>query len=124
MEEIRSLIGLSPSTLDDCEIREGVLTSSERIFCAYKGVRDSFVITSKRVLCVNKQGVTGKKQDYLSIPVGNIQAFSFETAGTIDLDSEIKIYVSGMGQLKIRISRPTSNLDPIIDALNTLRIDA
>jgi hypothetical protein len=124
VEEIRSLIGLSPSTIEACEIREGVISSSEQIFCVYKGVRDSFVVTSKRVLCVNKQGVTGKKQDYLSIPVGNIQAFSFETAGTIDLDSEIRIYVSGMGQLKIRISRPTSNIDSIIDALNRLRIDS
>ena len=123
MEEIRSLIGLSPSSIEACEIREGVIRSNEQIFCAYKGVRDSFIITSKRILCVNKQGVTGKKQDYLSIPVSNIQAFSFETAGTIDLDSEIKIYVSGLGQLKIRISRPTSNIDPIVDALNTLKID-
>jgi hypothetical protein len=121
MEEIRSLIGLSPSTIDDCEIRAGVLTSTEEILCAYKGIRDSFLVTSKRLLCVNKQGVTGKKQDYLSIPIENIQAFSVETAGTVDLDSEVAIYVSGMGRLKIRISRPTANIDPIVEALNRLK---
>ena len=124
MEEIRSLVGLSPSTVEECDLRDGVLRVSEQIFCVYKGIRDSFVITDKRILCVNKQGVTGKKQDYLSIPIANIQAFSFETAGTIDLDSEIKVYVSGMGQLKIRISRPTSNIDPIIDALSALIVDS
>lgn len=121
MDEIRSLIGLSPVlTIEECGLRTGIIIPQEDILCLYKGVRDSCVITNKRILVVNKQGVTGKKQDYLSIPVAKIQAYSFETAGTIDLDSELTVYVSGMGALKIRITRPTSNIDLAIDALNTL----
>ncbi|ABB58441.1 conserved hypothetical protein [Synechococcus elongatus PCC 7942 = FACHB-805] len=90
------------------------------IYCAYKGARDLLFFTTRRILLIDKQGITGKKQEYLSIPISRIQAFSYETAGTIDLDSEIKIFISVLGALKIRIIRPTSNMDPAITALNMM----
>lgn len=72
-----------------------VLASSERIEKAYKLIRDLFIFTNKRLILVDKQGLTGKKVEYHSIPYKNITHFSIETAGHFDLDAELKIWISG-----------------------------
>ena len=72
-----------------------LLMAEERILCGYKLVRDMFMFTSKRLLLVDKQGISGKKVEYLSIPYKSITRFSVETAGTFDLDAELKIWVTG-----------------------------
>lgn len=72
-----------------------LLTSSETIEKAYKLVRDMFIFTNKRLILVDKQGVTGKKTEYHSIPYKSITHFSIETAGHFDLDAELKIWISG-----------------------------
>lgn len=74
---------------------EGILLPGEEISLAYKLVRDFFVFTEKRMLIVDIQGITGKKVDYLSIPYRSIIRYSLETAGTFDMDAELKIWVSG-----------------------------
>jgi hypothetical protein len=74
-----------------------ILVSEERILKAYKLVRDMIIFTDKRVLFVDKQGMTGKKVEYLSLPYGKITAYSLETAGSFDAESELKIWVSGFG---------------------------
>lgn len=52
------------------------------------------VFTEKRLILVDKQGMTGKKIEYHSIPFKIISHFSIETAGTSDMDAELKIWVS------------------------------
>jgi hypothetical protein len=74
---------------------EKILAPNERIEKAYKLIRDLFIFTNKRLLLVDKQGVTGKKVEYHSIPYKSITHFSIETAGNFDLDAELKIWVSG-----------------------------
>ena len=59
-----------------------------------------FVFTNKRIFAINVQGITGKKKDYTSLPYSKIQAFSVETAGIFDLDSELEIWFSGLGKVK------------------------
>ncbi|MFS0673292.1 PH domain-containing protein [Ornithinibacillus sp. 179-J 7C1 HS] len=71
-----------------------LLSSSEQVEHAYKLIRDLFVFTNKRLILVDKQGVTGKKVEYHSIPYKSITHFSVETAGTFDLEAELKIWVS------------------------------
>lgn len=71
------------------------LIEGERVEFAYKLVRDMIVFTNLRLLLVDKQGVTGKKIELHSVPYGKITHFSVETAGTLDLDSELKVAVSG-----------------------------
>lgn len=78
-----------------------LLASEECIEKAYKLIRDLFVFTNKRLILVDKQGVTGKKVEYHSIPYKNIIHFSIETAGHFDLDAELKIWLSG-SQLPIQ----------------------
>lgn len=73
-----------------------VLIQGERVEHAYKLVRDLIVFTSKRLLLIDKQGMSGKKVEYHSIPYSSILHFSIETAGSMmDMDSELKIYISG-----------------------------
>ncbi|MET3699109.1 PH (Pleckstrin Homology) domain-containing protein [Bacillus oleivorans] len=71
-----------------------LLSSTERIEKAYKLIRDLFIFTNKRLILIDKQGVTGKKVDYHSIPYKSISHFSIETAGNFDLDAELKIWIS------------------------------
>jgi hypothetical protein len=71
-----------------------VLANSETIEKAYKLIRDLFIFTNKRLILVDKQGLSGKKMELHSIPYKSITHFSIETAGTFDLDAEMKIWIS------------------------------
>ena len=75
-----------------------ILAHEESIEKAYKLIRDMFIFTNKRLILVDKQGITGKKVEYHSIPYKSITHFSIETAGNFDLDAELKIWLSGMPQ--------------------------
>jgi hypothetical protein len=72
-----------------------ILAPGEKVERAYQLIRDYFVFTDKRLVLVDKQGLTGSKVEYHSIPYKNITHFSIETAGTFDLDAELKIWISG-----------------------------
>lgn len=73
----------------------------EVIIACYKGIRDGVVFTSKRIITINVQGVTGKKKDFTSLPYGRIQAYSVETAGLLDYDCELDLWFSGLGHVRI-----------------------
>lgn len=74
---------------------ERILTKDEKIEKAYKIIRDLYIFTNKRLILVDKQGVTGKKTEYHSIPYRSITHFSIETNGHFDLEAELKIWISG-----------------------------
>lgn len=78
-----------------------ILVADEQIVSAYRAIRDSVVFTNKRLIAINVQGITGKKTDYTSLPYAKIQAFSVETAGTFDLDSELELWFSGLGRVRL-----------------------
>ena len=84
-----------------------ILITNEVIHLAFKGIRDSVTFTNRRLIALNAQGITGKKKDYTSLPYSKIQAFSVETAGTFDLDSELELWFSGLGRVKLEFSRGT-----------------
>ncbi|MCA0992719.1 PH domain-containing protein [Pseudalkalibacillus hwajinpoensis] len=71
-----------------------ILADTEEVNAAFKLVRDLIVFTDKRLLFVDKQGMTGKKVEYHSVPYKSISHFSIETAGHFDLDAELKIWIS------------------------------
>ena len=79
----------------------------EQIIGSYKSVRDGLVFTNKRIIAINVQGITGKKQDYTSIPYSKISTFSLETSGFFDLDSELEVYLSGVGKVKFQFTGST-----------------
>lgn len=72
-----------------------VLVPGQHIGRAFKTVRDMFIFTNCRLILIDKQGLTGNKVNYHSILYKSITQFSVETAGTFDLDAELKIWVSG-----------------------------
>lgn len=71
------------------------ISPSENVCFAVKTMRDVAVFTDKRILVADKQGLTGKKIEYYTVPFKNIITYAIETAGTLDLDSEIKLLLSG-----------------------------
>lgn len=71
-----------------------LLIDREEIELGFKLIRDVFIFTNKRLILLDKQGFTGSKTEYKSIPYKSISRFSIETAGTFDLDAELKIWIS------------------------------
>ncbi|PSG90431.1 PH domain-containing protein [Aurantibacter aestuarii] len=71
-----------------------LLTDSEDIELGFKLMRDVFMFTNKRLILIDVQGLTGSKIEYKSMPYKSISRFSLETAGTFDLDAELKIWIS------------------------------
>lgn len=82
-----------------------VLVAGESVDSAYKVLRDTFVFTNKRLILIDRQGLTGKKVEYLSVPYKSMVSFAVETAGTFDMDSELKIWISGQGVLQKTFSK-------------------
>jgi len=90
------LLGNS-SKIDPSKVQQEfsqILCPGEQVEHAYQLIRDYFVFTNKRFVLVDKQGLTGSKVEYHSIPYKSITHFSVETAGTFDLDAELKIWIS------------------------------
>ena len=81
-----------------------LLVNGENVIGAYKAIRDYCIFTDKRVIAVNIQGMTGKKRDFSSLPYSKISAFSVETAGVLDMDSELEMYFSGLGKVRFEFS--------------------
>lgn len=71
-----------------------LLIDGEEIELGFKLIRDTFIFTSKRLILIDKQGITGSKTAYTFISYKSISRFSVETAGTFELDAELKIWVS------------------------------
>jgi hypothetical protein len=91
----RLLGNASEADVADVEAElERILAEGESVQQAFTLVRDLFIFTDRRVILVDKQGVTAMKTEYHSIPYRAITHFSVETAGPTDLDSELRIWVS------------------------------
>ncbi|HHT16792.1 MAG TPA: PH domain-containing protein [Papillibacter sp.] len=96
-----SFVKLKPT---DCSAFSALISpifvEGEETIATFQGMRDGVVFTNKRIISINVQGITGKKKDITSLPYSKIQAFSIETAGVLDLDSELELWFSGLGKVK------------------------
>lgn len=86
-----------------------VLVPGEKVGAVFKLIRDLYAFTDKRLILIDKQGLTGKKIEYLSIPYKSVILFSVETAGTFDVDAELVIHYSG-GSIKREFNKGTDIL--------------
>lgn len=77
---------------------EQILADDEQVERAFRLVRDLLIFTNRRFILVDRQGMTGRKTTYHSIPYRGITNFSVETAGHFDLESELKIWISGTAE--------------------------
>ena len=97
MSILSSLLG-NAGAINKAEVQEKygkLLLPSEEVIAAFKLIRDTFIFTNKRLILVDVQGITGSKIQYFSVIYKSITRFSVETAGSFDLDAELKIWISG-----------------------------
>ena len=91
---------------------EQILADDEQVERAFRLVRDLLIFTNRRFILVDRQGMTGRKTTYHSIPYRAITNFSVETAGHFDLESELKIWISGTaGPIQRTFTRGSSILE-------------
>ncbi len=118
---LSGLLGLA-SDVDLETVRrdlEPMLLPDEAVEVAFVIVRDLVVFTDRRVVFVDKQGMTGRKRAFHSIPYRSITMFTVETAGRFDADAELTIFVSGQPTpIRRELSRG-ANLAGIQKALAT-----
>ncbi|KAA6187929.1 PH domain-containing protein [Thiohalocapsa marina] len=118
---LSGLLG-NASLVEANKVAEGlapILARGETVEVAFRVIRDEFIFTDKRLILIDKQGLTGKKVEYLSIPYRAVTRFSVETAGHFDLDAELKIWVSGDGEPVSKTLRGSENVTAIQKTLAT-----
>ena len=81
------------------------LRSDENILNAYTHTRDKIVFTDRQLICYDVQGLTGSKKEWRFFPYSKITSFSIESAGTFDMDTDFKIWVSGVGMFEMKFHR-------------------
>ena len=77
-----------------------LLVNGENMVMAFQTVRDQVIFTDKRIFVVNVQGITGKRTSYYSYPYSKVQYFGIETAGVLDIDSELVFAFSNGARLQ------------------------
>ena len=83
--------------IDNSEANQSALAlliDGEELVGVYKTVRDQVIFTNKRIMNVDVQGITGKKQEIVSMPFSNVQYYSIQTPGfaEINADSEMSLF--------------------------------
>jgi hypothetical protein len=97
---------------------EPILIGGENIEKAFKLIRDMFIFTNKRLILVEKQ-LVGTKVDYMSIPYTNIIKFSKESAGIMDLDAELKIWIKDeAAPIKKQFGKGGNNINEVYQILS------
>lgn len=81
------------------EVANFFVNGEQAVQC-FKTVRDQVIFTNKRIFVVNVQGLTGKKVSYFSYPYAKIQYFGVETAGVLDIDSELVLVFNDGNRLQ------------------------
>ena len=100
MTDLENMLFLKLRPVTDSRLTEQVtplLCEGEAILQPFQGLRDGVVFTDRRLIAVNTQGVTGKKKMYAVLPYTRIQAYTLESAGMLDFDSEMELWFSGLG---------------------------
>ena len=94
-----SVWNLKPINL--AEVRDevnGLLIPGEEAVMAFRTVRDQLIFTTKRIIAVDIQGLTGTRKSFSSLPYSKVQFFSIQTPSGAELvpDSELFLmYANG-----------------------------
>lgn len=114
----KSLFKLKPEDIQNgFENVKDLLIGGEFVIDSYVSMRDRVVFTNKRIISINVQGITGAKKDYTSIPYNKIQIYSVETAGLLDLDTELELWIAGVGKIRFEIKR-SENIAKLCQAIS------
>lgn len=102
---------------------EAILVPGETIEKAYQLIRDLLVFTNKRLILVDKQGLTGRKVELLSIPYSKITKFSKESAGHFDLDADLKIWIGSAPEPLVQKFSRSVDIHEVYRVLSTHVLD-
>lgn len=94
-----------------------LISDQEEVLLSYKSVRDRLIVTSKKLLIIDIQGVTGRKKEYMVLPFSKLTGFSCESAETFDLDAELKVWASAINQMEFQFLKGT-DIRPLVKVLN------
>lgn len=94
-----------------------LLANGEKILSVYKGARDGVVFTNMRMIAIDIQGMFGSKYSAMSFPYESIKLFCIETAGFIDIDAMLSIWITGMGCVRFAFS-PNVNINAVAKILS------
>lgn len=78
----------------DLKYVQEYLFQDEEVIQSFQFFRDQIILTNLGIYTVGVQGITGKKVEVKFFPKSTIKTISYETAGTFDIDVDIKIGVS------------------------------
>ncbi|MGY3725216.1 PH domain-containing protein [Granulicatella balaenopterae] len=81
-----------------------LLIPGEEAQAAYTTIRDIAIITNKRLIVSDSQGITGRKKEIYSLPFSAINMWSSENAGTLDFTAELELWTRA-GHIKINLKR-------------------
>ena len=73
--------------------------NGEQLIGVYQSVRDQVVFTNKRIITIDVKGITGKRQEFFTLPYSKIQYFGIQTPGLVELipDTELTlVFANGM----------------------------
>ena len=76
------------------------MMEDEQMMQAFMTMRDQVIFTDRRIFVVNVQGLTGKKISYFSYPYAKVLYYGIETAGVLDLDSELVLTFANGARLQ------------------------
>lgn len=93
---------IDPNACDDKFHEAGLLQHDEHVAYAFKAGRDSIYLTNKRLFVIDVQGFTGKKEEYMSVPLDSIRVWSVESAGQLDRDMELRVWFKGYWDNKVK----------------------
>lgn len=78
-----------------------LLLADEQVELAFRCGRDRTVFTTRRMLFIDVQGISGQRIEYKTILWSRAKAFAVETAGTWDLDAQFTLWTDIPGMKKI-----------------------
>lgn len=89
-----SVFNLKPIDVENVreEVR-GLLIGGEDIIFAFQTIRDQLVMTNKRIIAIDVQGITGKRKSFSVMPYSKIQYFSIQTPGLIEIVSDSELFI-------------------------------
>lgn len=90
-------MGLLNKAMGRAEVNEDVdyvrqyFSEGEEVIQSFHFFRDELILTNYGIYFMDVQGLTGKKVEVRFVPKTDIANVSFETAGRLDFDVDIKI---------------------------------
>ncbi len=118
VEVTPKIVGLMSTKPDDgLDMFDFLIGSKEEVLLAYKSIRDRLIITNKKLLIIDVQGMTGHKKEYMILPFSRLTGFSCESTGTFDLDAELKVWASAINQIEFQFLKGT-DIRPLAKVLN------